>query len=250
MYTPPDRSSNPLAAAPGSGVMFDAIADRYDLLNRILSFGADRRWRRKAVEALELRPGARVLDVATGTADLAILIARLDPTLRVEGLDPAEEMLRIGRGKVARAGLAKQIQLRAGDAAALPYPNAVFDAVCIAFGIRNVPDRDRALREMARVTRPAGRVAVLELADPGRGLCSRVARFHVHVLVPRIGALLSGHREYRYLQESIAAFPPPDRFRNMMEAAGIRQVEHRLMSFGACCLFVGCPDSSADGEDL
>ena len=193
-------------------------------------------------------PRARVLDVATGTADLAIQIARKDRSFRVEGLDPAEDILRIGREKIARDGLAKQIVLRTGDAQALPYPDASFDGVCIAFGIRNVPDRSRALREMARVTRPGGHITVLELTEPGGGLLGRLARFHVHVLVPRIGALLSGVREYRYLQESIAAFPAPEAFRGMMEQAGIRVIAQRPMSFGACCLFVGCPDSFPDGE--
>ena len=232
----------------GSGAMFNAIASRYDLLNRILSLGADRRWRREAADALDLPPGARALDVATGTADLAIEIARRDGSFRVEGLDPAEGMLEIARRKIARAGLAGRVSLRAGDAQALPHPDGSFDGVCVAFGIRNVRDRGQALREMARVTREGGRIAILELTEPGSGFMGRLAQFHVHVLVPRIGALLSGARAYRYLHESIAAFPPPERFRGMMEDAGIRVLECRPLTFGACCLFVGCPDSSADGN--
>lgn len=235
---------------PGSGAMFNAIASRYDLLNRILSLGIDGRWRRRAADALDLRPGARVLDVATGTADLAIEIARRDGSFRVEGLDPAERMLDIARRKIARAGLVGRIVLRAGDARALPYPDGCFDTVCVAFGIRNVPDRHRALREMARVTRADGRIAVLELTEPAGGVTGRLARFHVHVLVPWIGALLSGARAYRYLHESIAAFPGPDRFRGIMQAAGIRVLECRPLTFGACCLFVGCPDSSRDGTQV
>jgi demethylmenaquinone methyltransferase/2-methoxy-6-polyprenyl-1,4-benzoquinol methylase len=189
-----------------------------------------------------------VLDVATGTADLAIQAARKDRSIRVEGVDPSEGMLGIGREKVSRAGLGKQIVLRLGDARDLPYADATFDGVCAAFGIRNVPDRERALHEMARVARPGGRIAVLELVEPGSGLLGRLARFHVRVIVPRIGALLSGSREYRYLQESIAAFPTPQKFTAMMEEAGIRDTGCRSLSFGACCLFVGCVGPTPHGN--
>ena len=138
--------------------MFDRIARRYDLLNRVLSFGNDQRWRRRAVRSLDLDPArpARVLDLATGTADLAILIARTHPAAKVIGVDPAERMLEEGRRKVEAAGLADRVELVPGDAETLPFPEAHFDAVTIAFGIRNVPDRLRGLREMARVTRPGG----------------------------------------------------------------------------------------------
>src|SRR5688572_25248039 len=151
------------SAREGSGAMFDGIARRYDLLNRVISLGIDQNWRRQTVAALNLRPGARVLDLATGTADLAIMAARKEPGARVVGLDPSQGMLEVGREKVARAGLTERVELVAGDAQSLPFPDGSFDGICMAFGIRNVTDRDRALREMARVTRPAGRIAILEL---------------------------------------------------------------------------------------
>jgi demethylmenaquinone methyltransferase / 2-methoxy-6-polyprenyl-1,4-benzoquinol methylase len=222
--------------------MFDRIAARYDLLNRVLSLGIDQRWRRRAVRALALdvRPDPpRVLDLATGTGDLAILAARARPDVRVEGVDPSRRMLEEARTKVQAAGLTDRVRLVVGDAESLPYPDAVFDGVSIAFGIRNVPDRELGLREMCRVTRPGGRVVVLELSDPGGGVLGRVARFHVHTLVPRIGALLSGEREYRYLETSIAAFPPAAEFSTMMREAGLRVLAAQALTLGVCHLFVG-----------
>lgn len=217
----------------GSGAMFDAIAARYDLLNRILSLGIDRGWRKQTARAL----GApeRVLDLATGTGDLALEIARQHPRARIVGVDPSRGMLEIAKRKLG--GSAGRIELREGDAQALPDEGASYDAVTIAFGIRNVPDRDRALREMARVTREGGRVAILELGEP-RGILGPFARLHVHHVVPALGALLSGAAEYRYLERSIAAFPPPERFAAQMERAGLRVLEARPLTFGACTLFV------------
>ena len=222
----------------GSGEMFDAIAGRYDLLNRILSLGVDQGWRRKTVAALRLAPGHRVLDLATGTADLAIQIARTVAGVTVVGLDPSGGMLAVGKEKVAKGGLGDRVELVLGDAQALPFPDASFDGVTMAFGIRNVPDRPRALVEMRRVTRPGGRIAILELSEPRGGVMGPLARFHIHTVVPRLGALLSGSREYRYLQESIARFPPPDEFAGTMRAAGLVVEEVVPLTFGVCCLFV------------
>lgn len=228
----------------GSGAMFDRIARRYDLLNRVLSFGNDQRWRRRTVRALALDDGAapgappRVLDLATGTADLALLIAGRHPAARVVGVDPAGAMLEEGRRKAEAAGVVDRVELVPGDAESLPFPDGHFDAVTIAFGIRNVPDRLQGLREMRRVTRPGGRVAILELSEPRGGLLGPLARFHVHHIVPRLGALLSGEREYRYLQSSIAAFPPPDRFAALMEEAGLRVLAVERLTMGVCHLYV------------
>ncbi len=226
----------------GSGRMFDAIAGRYDLLNRLLSLGIDQGWRRRTVRALALggSPG-RVLDVATGTADLAILTARMEPAATVVGLDPSVNMLAVGREKVARADLGGRIELVEGDAQALPFPDDAFDGATIAFGIRNVPDRALALRELARVVRPGGRIAVLELSEPRGLVLGRLARFHVHHVVPFLGALLSGSKEYRYLQRSIAAFPPPEVFAETMRGAGLEVISVSPLTFGVCCLYVGSP---------
>jgi demethylmenaquinone methyltransferase/2-methoxy-6-polyprenyl-1,4-benzoquinol methylase len=218
--------------------MFDRIAERYDLLNRILSLGIDQRWRRRTVAALELGPGDRILDLATGTADLAIEIARTEPSASVVGLDPSENMMRIGREKIAQSDVSGRVELVAGDAQALPFEARSFDGTTMAFGIRNVPDRLRALREMARVTRPGRRVAILELSEPRRGVLSPFARFHIKTLVPWVGSIVSGAHEYRYLERSIAAFPPAEQFLAMMTEAGLVHASATALTFGVCHLYV------------
>jgi demethylmenaquinone methyltransferase / 2-methoxy-6-polyprenyl-1,4-benzoquinol methylase len=246
MSTEPHSSAAPAqpgaaAVRAGSGAMFDKIARRYDLLNRVMSLGIDQRWRNKTVDALELKPGSRVLDLATGTADLALKVLRRHPESTVVGVDPSVGMLEIGRQKVAAAGLASRCELQVGDAQELPFPEHSFDGVCIAFGIRNVPDRARALREMARVTRPGGRIAILELSEPKGGILGPLARFQIRTVVPWVGGLLSGSREYRYLQESIAAFPPPEAFAELMRVAGLEVLRVQPLTFGVCCLYVARP---------
>lgn len=225
---------------PGSGEMFDAIADRYDLLNRIISLGVDQSWRRRTVGSLELGTSpSRVLDLATGTGDLALMIARTWPRATVVGVDPSKKMLEIGERKAEAKDLASRVEMRHGDAHALPLEDDSVDACTIAFGIRNVPDRALGLREMNRVTKPGGRIAILELGEPRSGLMGALARFHVHHVVPGVGALLSGRSEYRYLQRSIAAFPPADEFAALMESSGIVEVAFHPLTFGACTLYLG-----------
>jgi len=221
--------------------MFDGIAHRYDLVNRVISLGIDQSWRKKTVKSLELAAGAKVLDLATGTADLAILIARTHPLVTVLGVDPSAKMLEVGAKKLQMLQLDERVTLEVGDAQALRAPDRTFDGVSIAFGIRNVPDRLRALREMARVTKAGGRVAILELSEPRSGLLGPLARFHVHSVVPTIGALLSGAKEYHYLQKSIAAFPPAAQFEALMNEAGLRIVSSSALTFGVCHLYVGEP---------
>ncbi|MEZ4222693.1 MAG: bifunctional demethylmenaquinone methyltransferase/2-methoxy-6-polyprenyl-1,4-benzoquinol methylase UbiE [Polyangiaceae bacterium] len=234
MSTPPTEP-----VRPGSGQMFDQIAGRYDLLNRILSLGVDQGWRKQTVRSLELQGACRVLDVATGTGDLAIAIARMLPEAEVVGVDPSVGMLKVGEEKLRDAALADRVSLREGSVEALPCEDDSFDAVTIAFGIRNAQDRAKGLAEMARVTRSGGRVAVLELGEPEEGLLRSLARFHIRTVVPFVGGFLSGSREYRYLQTSIAAFPPRAEFAEMMRTAGLESVEARPLTFGAANLFVG-----------
>jgi demethylmenaquinone methyltransferase/2-methoxy-6-polyprenyl-1,4-benzoquinol methylase len=239
-----DESRRDLAVL-GSGAMFDKIARRYDFVNRVMSFGMDKGWRRRAVRALQLGERPRVLDVATGTGDLAIDIARTCPGATVVGLDPSRQMLAIAADKIVRRGLADRVSVVEGDAQQLPFASCEFDGATIAFGIRNVPDRDAGLRELARVVRPGGRIAVLELGEPRRGVLGALARVHTHHVLPRIGALLSGSREYAYLQRSMAAFPTPDAFVAQMERAGLHVVETAALAFGACTLFVATPAEDA-----
>jgi demethylmenaquinone methyltransferase/2-methoxy-6-polyprenyl-1,4-benzoquinol methylase len=223
----------------GSGAMFDSIAGRYDLLNRMMSLGWDRRWRRKTAEQL-LSPG-RVLDLATGTCDLAIDVAGLYPHCRVTGLDPSARMLEIGQRKVSQLGLCERVDLVLGDAQALPFTDGSFDAITMAFGIRNVPDRAAALAEMVRVATDGARIAILELTDPrGAGLAA-LARLHTRFVVPALGAILSGRAQYAYLTRSIAHFPQPRDFVALAEKCGLRMLRLVPFSFGACHLFVFTP---------
>lgn len=234
-------------APGGSGAMFDAIAERYDLLNRILSMGIDLHWRTLTAERLvdsanRRREPLRFLDLATGTADLAIRIAEMYPRSHVVGTDPSGGMLLQGRRKLAEAGLETRIELEVGDAQQVEAENQSFDGVTIAFGIRNVPDRERALAEMARVTKPGGRIAILELSEPDNsGVFGKIARFHVHTMVPALGAWLSGAKEYAYLQKSIAAFPPAADFADTMRAAGLEVLEVVPLTFGVAHLYVATP---------
>jgi len=224
--------------ADGSGLMFDRIARRYDRMNRLISMGMDRGWRRQLIESLGPVGSGEVLDVATGTADVALSVARHFSEARVIGLDPSAGMLEVGREKLSALGLDSRVQLVEGDAQAMDFEDDRFEASCIAFGIRNVPDREQGLREMARVTKPGGRVVVLELGEPSGGILAPAARFHVHHVVPRLGAWLSGQKEYRYLQKSIAAFPAPEEFSALMERAGLEMCHVERFISGVAHLYV------------
>ena len=229
----------------GSGRMFDGIARRYDLLNRVNSLGLDQGWRRRLVDALELSAGHHVLDLATGTADLPLAFVARQPDLQVTGLDPSVGMLDVGRRKVAAARFDDRVALIEGDAQQMPFQDNTFDRVTMSFGIRNVPDRARALQEIARVLKPGGRLAILELSTPSNGLMAMGARLHMQYFVPLMGALLSGAAEYKYLRASIEAFPTPDEFAKMLESAGLRIQQVCPLTFGACVLYVA--DAPTEG---
>jgi demethylmenaquinone methyltransferase / 2-methoxy-6-polyprenyl-1,4-benzoquinol methylase len=199
--------------------MFSSIAERYDVTNVVLSLGIDRLWRRVTVRESGAGPGARVLDCATGTGDLALALRRaVGKEGSVLGMDFCAEMLVPAREKARRAGL-EDVRFEVGDALALPYPAHAFDIATIAFGIRNVDDPVRCLREMARVVRPGGRVVVLEFGQPS-GAWGGLYRFYSRRLMPLLGGLLTGNREaYAYLPRTAAAFPAGERFLALMDEA-------------------------------
>lgn len=223
--------------ADGSGLMFDQIAKRYDLLNRLISLGLDQSWRRKLVASLP--DHGTLLDVATGTADVALALAKAYPQVDVVGLDPSVNMLGVGRDKVSKRLLDERVRLDVGTALEMPYESNYFSGSCVAFGVRNFPDRLQGMREMNRVTQAGGAVSVLELSEPRDGVFSPFVRLHVHHVVPWMGAILSGNSEYRYLQKSVQAFPPPTDFVALMEEAGITDVKVERMPFGVAHLYVG-----------
>jgi demethylmenaquinone methyltransferase / 2-methoxy-6-polyprenyl-1,4-benzoquinol methylase len=217
--------------------MFDRIAPRYDLLNRLLSAGIDVRWRRAAADWLELGPSSRVLDLCTGTADLLIEVLGRDPSHRGVGVDLSSGMLVRGARKLAARGLAARGALASGDAERLPLLSGLFDGALVAFGIRNVGDRPKALRELRRVLKPGGRLVVLEFSMP-RGVVGMLYRFYFGQVLPRVGSLVSGDgAAYSYLPASVAVFPEPPAFGALLEQAGFGRVRFRALTAGIAHLY-------------
>ena len=231
----------PLDKTPGRiAGMFDAIAHRYDRLNHVLSAGLDRRWRRQAVAAVAPPAGARVLDVCTGTADLAIAACRRDsPPRAVLGVDFAGAMLEIGRRKVQASGLGGRVRLVRGDACRLPCAPATMDAATIGFGIRNVVDPAQAVREIARVLKPGGRLAILEFGEPRLPLIRGAYLWYFRRVLPRIGRWLSRHGDaYSYLPASVHAFLGPDALAEVLRDCGFDEVRVERLTLGIVCLYV------------
>jgi demethylmenaquinone methyltransferase / 2-methoxy-6-polyprenyl-1,4-benzoquinol methylase len=218
--------------------MFDAIAPRYDLLNAVLSLGIDRGWRREAVAWATVNRPRALLDVATGTADLALALRRAAPVADVVGVDVSEPMLEVGRAKAARRGIA--VRLEVADGAALPFDDGSFDAVTIAYGLRNFGDIDAGLREFRRVLRRGGRLVVLEFPPPPDGIFGRLFRTYFTRVVPWLGGLVSGRRDaYAYLPASVMAFPAPEALADRMRRAGFGDVRYRLQTWGVSALHRG-----------
>lgn len=221
--------------------MFDTIAPRYDFLNRFLSMRQDVYWRRKMVSALNLGRGARVLDVACGTGDVALEVVRqAGPSARVVGADFSPGMLVLGKEKVRAAGRGDQIHLLAGNALSLPFAAEEFDAVTIAFGIRNIGDKVRALTAFHEAMKPEGTLAVLELATPKEGFFRSLYLLYFKRLLPLIGGFFSKNlAAYEYLPDSVLNFPQPEAFAGIMEEAGFRSVSWKRLSMGIVTLYIG-----------
>lgn len=218
--------------------MFDNISPKYDLLNRLFSLGIDQGWRRKVVRLLGQEPVERLLDVATGTADLAILGATR--AKHVTGVDISEGMLAHGRTKVERKGLTQRVVLQRADSAALPFADGTFDAVTVAFGVRNFEHLEQGLREMARVLRPNGRIFVLEFSKPTKAPMKQLFRFYFHRVMPAIGRTVSkDSAAYTYLPKSVDAFPEGQAFLDIMARAGLREVKAEPLTGGIATLYTG-----------
>jgi demethylmenaquinone methyltransferase / 2-methoxy-6-polyprenyl-1,4-benzoquinol methylase len=215
--------------AEGVRAMFDRIAPVYDAMNRTMTAGLDRRWRRITAEAV-VRPGDAVLDACCGTGDLAIAAARVGG--RVTGLDFSEAMLERARRK------APQLEWVSGDLLALPFDSGSFDAATVGFGVRNVDDLDRALRELRRVLRGDGRLGILEITRP-RGPLAFFYRVWFDGVVPLIGKLVPGGSAYTYLPASVRRFPSPEELADVMRGAGFADVGFRLLAGGIVALHVG-----------
>jgi demethylmenaquinone methyltransferase/2-methoxy-6-polyprenyl-1,4-benzoquinol methylase len=229
MTQSPDKAPDRIAG------MFDAIAPRYDLLNHLLSAGIDKRWRRRAIASLGLTGRQTLIDVCTGTADVALEAAG---AARIVGVDFAGAMLALGRRKVHAAGKTRSIALVRGDAMRLPVGDRVADATTVAFGIRNVQRPEVACAEMARVLRPGGRLAILEFGVPNIPGVSALYLWYFRRILPLIGRMISGHSgAYTYLPASVGTFPPPAEFMTLLRQAGFTDVRAVPLTFGIVYLY-------------
>lgn len=218
--------------------MFDGIAPKYDFLNRLLSMHQDTVWRTRMVKAATLQKGSRVLDVACGTCDVALEISsQLMGQSQIFGLDFSFGMLRLGKQKLKKK---KNIALLNADALCLPFHHHMFDAVFIAFGIRNIMDRPKAIKEFFSVLKSGGRLAVLELTTPEKGIFRSLYLLYFQKILPVIGSFFSkDHTAYTYLPDSVLKFPSPVEFSKLMKQAGFENIRFKQMTFGIVTLFVG-----------
>jgi demethylmenaquinone methyltransferase/2-methoxy-6-polyprenyl-1,4-benzoquinol methylase len=218
--------------------MFDNISPKYDLLNRLFSMGIDQGWRRKVVRLLGREPVEHLLDVATGTADLAILGAT--KAKRVTGVDISEGMLGHGRTKVAKRGLEQRIVLQRADSESLPFADNTFDAVTVAFGVRNFEHLEQGMREMQRVLKPNGRLFVLEFSKPMKAPMKQLFRFYFQRVMPAVGRTVSkDSAAYTYLPKSVDAFPEGQAFLDILAKAGLREGKAEPLTGGIATLYTG-----------
>jgi demethylmenaquinone methyltransferase / 2-methoxy-6-polyprenyl-1,4-benzoquinol methylase len=251
MTSAPDKTPDRIAG------MFDAIAPRYDLLNHLLSAGIDRRWRTRMIASLQLTGRETLIDVCTGTADVALEARRAAGAgmraARILGVDFAGGMLALGQQKVRNAGEQKRIALVRGDAMRIPAPDGVADAATVAFGVRNVHKVDVACRELARVLRPGGRLAILEFSVPRVPGLASLYRWYFSRVLPLVGRMISGHSgAYSYLPASVGTFPPPGEFVTLLRQSGFVDVTAVPLTFGIVYLYAAIRkqptnDLAADG---
>ena len=219
--------------------MFDDISNHYDFLNHFLSFGIDNVWRRKLIRMLQEKSPATILDVATGTGDLAIALARLNPQ-KITGIDIAEKMLTIAREKVGRRDLGSLISFETGDAENIPFGDESFDAVTVAFGVRNFENLLKGLMEMRRILKPGGTMMILEFSHPGRNLFGMLYRLYSGTFIPLAGKLISkSPYAYRYLPDSVAAFPSGTGFLEILKDIGMKNTGQVRLSGGIASIYSG-----------
>ena len=225
-------STSPIAT------MFDRISPKYDALNHSLSFNIDKVWRRKTAKAVAKHHPKTILDLATGTADLAIALAKYNSQAHIIGIDISEKMLEIGKEKVAKKSLEDQIELHIGDAAVLPFEDNHFDAVTIAFGVRNFEDLRKGLFEISRVLKPNGQAVILEFSMPEMFPIKQVYRFYFKRLLPKIGRIVSKDSSaYIYLPSSVECFPKPKDFLEILTQHGLKEGQMKTMTWGITTLY-------------
>jgi demethylmenaquinone methyltransferase / 2-methoxy-6-polyprenyl-1,4-benzoquinol methylase len=220
--------------------MFDQIAFRYDFLNRFLSGGIDVYWRKRAISELkELKP-RKVLDVATGTADVAIMTYKYLKPEKIIGIDISEGMLKLGRQKVDKILPDKEIELLKGDSEAINFPNETFDAITVAFGVRNFENLEKGLSEMFRVLKPGGKVVILEFSKPRKTGFKNLYNLYMNLIAPRAGQWLSKNKDaYKYLNQSVKAFPEGETFLHILQQVGFSNTTLKRLSLGICTIYCG-----------
>ena len=219
--------------------MFDRIAPTYDKLNHMLSLGIDRRWRRSAVDALGKFNPQQILDIATGTGDFALLLAKRIKPQHITGADISEGMMAVGREKVLKEGLQDTISFQWEDCTNLSFPDGSFDAVTSAYGVRNFHDLDAGLREMQRVLRSGGHLLIVELTSPPRFPMKQLFWVYAHVVMPLLGRLIShDDSAYTYLPASMEAFPQPEQMEGILRKAGFNRIEWKRFTFGISTMYL------------
>lgn len=219
--------------------MFDSIATKYDLLNKVLSGGIDRNWRKKAIDELQSLQPESILDIATGTADVALECMRLKPN-EIIGIDISNRMLDIGRHKVMARGYQGVIKLEYADSEHLPFKDERFDAITVAFGVRNFENLEIGLKEMFRVLKPGGKAVILEFSQPQSRAIKHLYNFYSFRVMPKVGQLLSKQRSaYEYLPESVAAFPHGRQFLEILAKCGFQNTKAQNLTFGIASIYTG-----------
>ena len=220
--------------------MFNKIAFRYDFLNRFLSGGIDRSWRKKAIRELSSLHPKNILDVATGTADMPLMMMKYLHPERITGIDISEGMLELGRQKILKSRLETAVKLQKGDGESIEFPNESFDAVTVAFGVRNFQNLEYGLSEMLRVLKTGGKLVILEFSKPGKGLFLPFYKIYLRIIAPRIGKAISGNAvAYQYLNDSVNAFPEGEAFINILKKSGYRNTYQQKLSQGICTIYCG-----------
>jgi demethylmenaquinone methyltransferase/2-methoxy-6-polyprenyl-1,4-benzoquinol methylase len=219
--------------------MFDKIAPKYDFFNRFLSIGIDVSWRKKALRILKPLQPKVLLDVATGTADVAIMANKILQPKTIEGIDISAQMLAIGKEKVQKANLQDVIHLQIGDSEAIKFGDNTFDAVTVAYGVRNFEDLEKGMTEIKRVLQPNGKVVVLEFSKPKRKVWQKLYNVYMGLVAPKMVQAISKNKEaYEYLNNSVNAFPERENFVAILQKIGFKNCYFKELSFGICCIYV------------
>jgi len=224
--------------------MFDKIAFRYDFLNRFLSAGIDVSWRKKAIKQLQSLQPEILLDVATGTGDVAILAERMLKPKKIVGIDISQGMLDIGRKKIEKLGLQNQIELVKGDSEMIGFPDNTFDAITVAFGVRNYQNLEKGLADMLRVLKPGGKLVVLEFSRPKQVLFKQVYNLYMNTIAPGFGKLIAKNKDaYQYLNDSVQRFPEGEQFLDILKNVGYSATYSKVLTLGICSIYCGSKQS-------